>query len=188
MTWFDALDECRREVATPNCFHLNLPLNQSTWIFHWINRSWVLNVAAKQTYNIKRLHDRMWLVNAHMHLYNSEYPAWANGKQLEMTARHTAEPNNCNAWSTSRHVVEEDWGVLWPLSSRRRGGVMLSSANHYLIDLNCTDEYTYRAICKRPTGQLLILNQTTILKGFRLYLIHFNGCSRSETKTTFIAL
>ena len=132
MTWFDALNECRREGSNSEL----LSFESST------ERSWVLNMAARQTYKTESTLDRMWLVNAHMHLYNSEYPAWANGQQLEMNVIHTATPNNCSAWGTSRHVVEEECYGL----------VTLSIGNQYLVDLNCTTEYTYRAICKRPTG------------------------------------
>ena len=128
MTWFDAINECRKEDSELLSFE------------SLTERSWILQMAASQTYRNNE-DDRIWLVNAHMYLYNSELPTWSNGKPLGMIT-YLTKAKNCSAWGTIQHVVENECYGL----------VMTSSANHYLFNLNCTSAYTYRAICKRPTG------------------------------------
>ena len=79
MTWFDAINECRSEGTGWDL----LSIESST------ERNWVLRMAAMQTYTDINYQDRLWYVNAHMYLYNSEYPAWSSKQPLGMFAlRH----------------------------------------------------------------------------------------------------
>ena len=130
-TWFDAITECRQEGGGSEL----LSFESLT------ERNWILQIALRHTYATFLINDSIWLVNAHKYLYNSEFPAWANGQPLGMTARRTAASIICNAWGTRRHVVEKAcFGLLTQ-----------SSDQPVLVDLNCAIAYTYRAICKRPT-------------------------------------
>ena len=82
-----------------------------------------------------------------------------------MPSYRSAAPKNYSVWGTIRHVVEEE---CFGLMIHKRDAP-------YLVDVNCSEPKTYRAIrtiCKVQLEQLLILNQTTILNNFNENLIH----------------
>lgn len=134
MTWFEALEVCRKHGAGSELLSI-----ESAW-----ERSWVLLMAAKQAYRKDVLNDLLWHVNAHKHLYSSDGFAWANGQPLgELYLRRPVSSKNCRVWnhSLSYTAEEECFGLVIRRDIRAA----------YLVDLNCTVAYTYRAICKRPT-------------------------------------
>ena len=132
MTWFEALEECRNEGNSSEL----LVIESAS------ERAWVKQMIARQT-NKNDQNDQMWYVNAHKYLYNSVDPAWADGRSLSKleirTTTRTAQPKNCSAMGNIHYEVENEC----------YGFVINENTDLSFADVNCTSEYTSRAICKR---------------------------------------
>ena len=129
MTWFEALDECRYQGEGSELLVIESPSEGE----------WILQMISKINYTDDP-NDRVWHVNAHRHLYNSEYSAWANGRSLGIPTVRTTQSWNCTAGGVLPRAVENEC----------LGLDVKENADLILVYLSCTSEYTSRAICKRP--------------------------------------
>ena len=129
MTWFEALDECRYQGEGSELLVIESPSEGE----------WILQMISKINYTDDP-NDRVWHVNAHRHLYNSEYSAWANGRSLGIPTVRTTQSWNCTAGGVLPRAVENEC----------LGLDVKENADLILVYLNCTSKYTSRAICKRP--------------------------------------
>lgn len=130
ITWFEALEVCRNENRGSELLYIDSSAELN----------WVIQMAARYSNSIEEaINDSLWLVNAHMYLYNSNSSAWANGLPLDDRYIHRrAERKFCKMWIVIPYAIENECF-----------GLVSSNVSASLVDLNCTVAYTYRAICKR---------------------------------------
>ena len=144
MTWFEALDKCRREGTGSQLFSPDSSIEQN----------WVLQETAK--YRSKSHHmnnNHLWHVNAHMYLYNRFHSAWANGQPLntygQMNIKTGPNDNNIKKCLLFDNYTIED------VNAECLGLFADIKINSYFVNLHCTIPYTEQAICKRPTKSII---------------------------------
>lgn len=158
MNWFEALQHCRNEDRGADLFSIESSTErvdaQIAGILRTGYRSSQGNIDGANGNAL------LWLVNAHVHLYNRDALTWATGRLLDKSANHkfweaswpvcrTIPVRNCSgvrggieaecfAISVTRHISGRSWRD-WE--------------NIMLVDVQCTAERAYREICKRHRDQ-----------------------------------
>lgn len=156
INWFEALDMCRKEGGGAELLTFDPVFEQLRWIFQIIVSLTHSSRNRKQS-DMPYASICIWHVNAHNYLYNRNSWAWANGRALEFL-RQTTNPKNCTASGEIPYAVEFECFVLYYPH--------IEIVRPYLVDLNCTIDYTNRAICMRPINSIRTTKPETALIEF----------------------
>ena len=136
MNWFEALHLCHREGKGSELLSIDSA----------DEREWVVRAVHGVDYDEYGVNsDNSWHVNAHQHLYNTKWAAWANGRAIDANLDRESgfySITKSTMWcGGSRTVVNECFSLFFASPSWR------------LENIDCNRVEIKRAICKRPTIQ-----------------------------------
>ena len=162
MTWFEALDECRREGNGSQLLSL-----ESTSEQIWVLEETVYQTIGNRSHLMNYSYNYLWHVNAHMYLYNSSHSAWANGQPLNTYGQMYEKIQTKNYINrTSCLLLDDQINRTIVVENECLGLFADININLFLVNLHCTIPYTNQAICKRATKSILNKNLEPALRKF----------------------
>ena len=178
ISWFDALQLCRNEGDGAELFSLESAAERE-WLHTQLIAFNSFKTARFKTEEHKddiqvRVNDTtasssLWLVNAHLHLYNVKAPAWASGRfvnvsldpETALPILYTSPIINCSDISRALLEKAKATGLYMPIINKANAECFAIHIEHknlkdeqmVLVNLQCAAVRVFRAICKRPLHQ-----------------------------------
>ena len=165
ISWFDALQLCHNEGREAKLFSLESAAERE-WLHSQLKAFnsfeptlWETDEYDEGTnLNLSNttVSSSLWLVNAHLHLYHLDAPAWAAGRPINASLDREAAlpvrltlPKNCSRPYTHLEKAEAECFAIRMAYTNSD----MNDERMELVNLQCTAARTSRAICKRSLFQ-----------------------------------